>query len=45
MEEELKSEFDEEEEKEIEEEKDNNIINIPNWDLEPPFDTVDRGEL
>ena len=21
------------------------IIKIPDWDLEPPFDTIDRGEL
>lgn len=21
------------------------LIEIPNWDLVPPFDTVDRGEL
>lgn len=23
----------------------NEMIKIPDWDLEPPFDTVDRGEL
>lgn len=21
------------------------MITIPDWDLEPPFDTVDRGEI
>ena len=21
------------------------MIKIPDWDLEPPFDTIDRGEL
>lgn len=23
----------------------NEMIKIPDWDLEPPFDTIDRGEL
>ena len=29
------------------EKKDNEdeMIKIPDWDLEPPFDTIDRGEL
>ncbi len=29
------------------EKKENNdeMIKIPDWDLEPPFDSVDRGEL
>ncbi len=26
-------------------ENDDEMIKIPDWDLEPPFDTVDRGEL
>ena len=26
-------------------ENDAEMIKIPDWDLEPPFDTVDRGEL
>ena len=26
-------------------ENDDEVIKIPDWDLEPPFDTVDRGEL
>lgn len=26
-------------------EDENEMIKIPDWDLEPPFDTVDRGEL
>lgn len=26
-------------------ESENEMIKIPDWDLEPPFDTVDRGEL
>lgn len=26
-------------------EDENEIIKIPDWDLEPPFETVDRGEL
>ena len=26
-------------------ENDDEMIIIPDWDLEPPFDTVDRGEL
>lgn len=30
------------EEKNVE---DNETIQIPDWDLEPPFEQVDRGEL
>ncbi|MDY6071650.1 MAG: hypothetical protein SPI44_02085 [Bacilli bacterium] len=26
-------------------ETENEMIKIPDWDLEPPFDTIDRGEL
>lgn len=26
-------------------EDENETIKIPDWDLEPPFETVDRGEL
>ncbi|NLC48685.1 MAG: hypothetical protein GX758_04945 [Tenericutes bacterium] len=25
--------------------EDNETIQLPEWDLEPPFDQVDRGEL
>ena len=27
------------------EDTEDEMIKIPDWDLEPPFDTIDRGEL